>query len=382
MTTPEPGRRRLQPRRAIVSVLTTSIATIFGILVLEAGLRFTDYRYLLGTTRYPDEYFRKDPELGADHTPNSANGNFTMRGPGFDVFTNSLGCFDRDEEIKAGYILAVGDSATWGFVPASKNWTHLMQSLTGRQVLNCGVSGVGTRFAMLKAKRTIDQIGFAPSLIVLLYVNNDLNDDYVFPSYTVLSGQRFDRVRSIDLRTGKLSRSSEEELDGAYRSYRIHEASLKQKLRNNSLTAWLLFRLLIEPRRVDGAPSEPIIDGRYGVMFWNLQPEQYPWLAGAVADHLESFRAFHEMATDYGTRLVVFDEGPGPDEAAPHRIRFIERLREELNFVYPLTFEAVDRQEGRRLRHKFDSHWNALGNERAAEEMLKRLREAGLLGRP
>lgn len=373
------GKSRFRPRRALLAVITTLIATGVGILAFEVALRFTDYRYLLNRTQYPDAYFQKDSELGADQAPNRPSANFSMRGPGFEIFTNSLGCFDLDDDIEAGYILAVGDSATWGFVPASKNWTNVLQSLSGRQVLNCGVAGVGTRFAMLKAKRIMDQVGFPPSLILLLYINNDLNDDYVFPSYTVLSGQRLDRVKSINLRTGELTQHSEHELSDRYQSYRLNKISLKQRLKNNSMTAWLIYELLVKPLKVQGTPNDLLLRDRYAALFWDLKIETYPWLSKVVEDHLGTFRTFHQMANNYGTRLVLFDEAATAGKKSPHRIEFFQQLREELGLVFPITFDAVGTEESQHIRHRFDSHWSEIGNKRAAEEMANRLREAGLL---
>jgi hypothetical protein len=372
-----PRMPHLRLRRLVLVVVSLALAAGTGIAGFEIAGRFTEYRYLLAKTEFPDGYFRADAELGADHAPNMPPAVFKIRGPQFDIFTNWVGCFDRDQTIEPNYILAVGDSATWGFVPADKNWTRVLELLAGRQVLNCGVSGVGTRFALTKARRVIEQIGFPPSLIILLHIDNDLNDDYLFPSYTVIDGQRVDRLKSLNLVTGTISQFSDAELESSLHAYRLGGASLKERIKQNSLTAWLLYWLFATG--VDRKAGGSLLSSRYAVDFWDLDFDAHPWVRGAIEDHLQAFREFRRMAAGYGTRLILFEARAGETEPTPHRREFSHRLRTELEWVHSITLERMGVASATDIRHRFDDHWNENGNRLAAKVMHEYLRAAGLL---
>mgnify|MGYP003575797725 CR=1 FL=1 len=364
-------------RRLVIVVVSLAVSAGIGIVGFEMAMRFTDYRYLLAKTEFPDGYFRADAELGADHAANVPPAIFTIRGAQFEIFTNWVGCFDRDQAIEPNYILAVGDSATWGFVPADKNWTRVLEMLSGRQVLNCGVSGEGTRFALTKARRVIEKIGFPPSLIILLYIDNDLNDDYLFPSYTAIDGQRLDRLKSVDSATGTISRSSDAELESRLRAYRVNGPHLKERIKQHSLTAWILYRLFATD--VDRKAVGSLLPSRYTVHLWDVDIEAHPWVRDAVEHHLQSFRDFRAMAAAHGTRLIVFEDRTEETEPTRHRREFAARLRTELEWVQAITMQRMAVASGKDIRYRFDDHWNDNGNRLAAKVMHEYLRAAGLL---
>jgi hypothetical protein len=111
-----------------------------------------------------------------------------FRGPGHFAFTNSFACFDWERRVEPGYVLAIGDSMTWGWAALEEKWTSLLEDRMGRQVVKCGVPGTGTRYQALKMKRTIEKIGFPPSIVIWLYIDNDFNDDVGFPTDTAVGG--------------------------------------------------------------------------------------------------------------------------------------------------------------------------------------------------
>lgn len=371
--------RKSRIRNAALVLVVLSLTSLVGIGIFEMAMRLTDYRFLLRKTEFPQGYFQADSALGADQAPNVAPARFTIRAPAFETFTNWLGCFDRDSEIQPGYILAVGDSATWGFVPSEANWTHRLQVMTGKQVLNCGVTGIGPKYATLKARKVIEQIGFPPSLVILLYIDNDLNDDFVFPSYTVVSGQRLDRVNVIDLESGRLDRLSDEELHAQLKNYRSERTSLKTWLKHNSLTAWMLFQLRERLFPENDETTSELLTDRYSMDLWNVDIDNRPWLRVAIQDHLNAIMGLQNLADNYSIPLVVFEDRTEGLKPSPHREEFSERLRAQLRWVHAIELSDETRITPEQIHHRFDDHWNVDGNQLAAEMMFEYLKVTRLL---
>ena len=63
-------------------------------------------------------YIRKSSTRGFDLSQN-ASGFISVDGNILPIFSNSLGCFDKNgaEAFKNGYVYFAGDSFTWGFCP-------------------------------------------------------------------------------------------------------------------------------------------------------------------------------------------------------------------------------------------------------------------------
>jgi hypothetical protein len=235
------GARAL-PRRLIWGNLLLLLGSLtVGLVALELALGFTHYRYLTHPRiDYPAGYFRNDPDLGADLAPNQRPAMVRMRGPSFVAFTNALGCFDHDGPIGNGYVLALGDSSTWGYAALEDKWTSHLETLSGRRVLKCGVSGTGPRHQRLKAAKTIAKVGRSPAIILVLYDTwNDLNDDMVFPGYGVVDGYRGHTLKSLDLRTGMVTRYTPEPFEEKYRRY-LEDRLVTEALHENLKAAGLL----------------------------------------------------------------------------------------------------------------------------------------------
>ena len=142
-----------------MNVLLAAVSLVVGLIVLELVLGLTHYRDLTRPrTDYPRGYFVADPELGADLGTDRPPAIFQMRGPLFEAFTNQWGCFDHGGPLGDGYVLAVGDSSTWGYAPPGDRWTDQLEALSGKRIVNCGVSGTGPRYQGIKARRTIARV--------------------------------------------------------------------------------------------------------------------------------------------------------------------------------------------------------------------------------
>lgn len=367
-------RDRLKTWLGSAGLFLAAIAV--GALALEGGLRLTHYRYLTHpTSGYPTGYYREVPELGVDLTPDYPPTPFVFRGPSFETFTNGLGCFDHDGPITRGYVLAIGDSSTWGYIALEERWTTHLERLSGRRVLNCGVSGTGPRYQRLKAEKTIAQLGVDPALIIVLYDTwNDLNDDVVFPGYAVVQGQRVHDMRSLELQTGRITRYTRAELERKYQRYLIKQRSWPVWLQQHSALAATLELALSGEIERDRPVAE--LRWRYQFYLWHLDPAAYPWLEQALLDHLENIRALRRLAESHGAELVLIANGI-PDHSLHRRLR--DALARELPHFHDVAPAIEQAAAGSRIRYHHDHHWNALGNRLAAEAIHRHLTEANLL---
>ena len=380
---PADGAGRTAPRwRSAGSILANAsllaASLVVGLIVLEIVLGQTHYRDLTRPrSDYPPGYFVADPELGADLGTRRPPATFRMRGPAFEAFTNRWGCFDDDDPIGAGYVLAVGDSSTWGYVPPAERWTDELEALAGQRILNCGVSGTGPRYQQIKARRTIARTGVAPRVILVLYDTwNDLNDDAVFPGYGVVDGYRGHTLKSLDLRTGALVRHTPEAFERRYRRFlaRQEAFSLTRFLTEHLTTAAMTSHVLTARR--EAAPAGPILKRRYDFPLWNVDTARYPWVARAFEQHLDNLRALQTMAEEHGAALVLITDGI-PDEGLHGRLRTF--LASEIPYHLDVAEPMAQAAQGRPIRHHHDPHWNALGNRLAAEIIHRYLVEVGLI---
>jgi hypothetical protein len=373
-----PGRR--SSRSILANALLALASLVVGLIALELVLGLTHYRYLTQPhTGYPSGYFVADPDLGADLGVDRPPAAFRMRGPAFEAFTNRWGCFDHDDPIGEDYVLAVGDSSTWGYAPPGDRWTDQLEALSGQQILNCGVSGTGPKFQQIKARKTIAKVGIPPSVILVLYDTwNDLNDDAVFPGYGVVEGYRGHTLKSLDLRTGTLIRHTPEEFERKYRRFVAsqNDFSLTRFLTSHLTTAAMIRYALTEQPPHKAAPAGPILGQRYDFFLWNVDTARYPWVVEAFEQHLDNIRALREMADEYGAELVLITDGI-PDQGLHRRLR--EFLAREIPYHLDVAGPMAQAAQGRRIRYHYDTHWNALGNRLAAEIIHQYLREVGLL---
>jgi hypothetical protein len=370
---------RRSSRSILANALLVLVSLMIGVAALELVLGMTHYRYLTQPhTDYPSGYFVADPELGADLGVNRPPATFRMRGPAFEAYTNRWGCFDHDGPI-GPYVLALGDSSTWGYAPPGDRWTDQLEALSGRHILNCGVSGTGPKFQQIKARRTIARVGMSPDVILVLYDTwNDLNDDAVFPGYGVADGYRGHTLKSLDLRTGALIRHTPEEFERKYRRFVASQNtfSLARFLSEHLTTAAMIRHILTEQGPHETVRAGPILERRYDFFLWNVDTARYPWVVEAVEQHLDNIRALRGMADEHGATLVLITDGI-PDEGLHGRLR--EFLAREMPYHLDLAGAMARAAQGRRIRHHHDTHWNALGNRLAAEIIHQYLRETGLL---
>ena len=360
--------------------LLLAASLLVGLIAAEIALGFTAYRHLTKPrTDYPPGYFVEDPDLGVDLVRNYPPAPFRMRGPAFDAFTNQWGCFDHDGPLPEDYVLAVGDSSTWGYAPFGHTWLSQLEGMSERRILKCGVSGTGPRYQALKARKVIDQIGHPPAVLLVLYDTwNDLNDDMVFPGYGVVSGYRGHTLKSLDLRTGDVVRHTREAFERKYSRYvkRRDAFDLRRFLVEHLTIAAMISHAFEAPRNQHASAQGPTLERRYDFSLWNVDPARFPWIDQAVADHLDNLRQLRWLASEMGAELVLITDGL-PNQGLHQRL--LDFLADEIPHHVDVR-EATERAaEGRRIRHHHDTHWNQLGNRLAADVLDRYLRESGLL---
>ncbi|MBI2120766.1 MAG: hypothetical protein HYT94_04050, partial [Parcubacteria group bacterium] len=128
------------------------VSFVVTIVVVDAVLYFTHYRYVILKTIYPRFYFMKDLEIGHDIGINVATTTHLFEDSSYPVWSNDLGCFDTAYASETPYIYLAGDSLTWGFSPFEDMWGTRTQDIVGVRTLKCGVTGgYGTKQEFIKA---------------------------------------------------------------------------------------------------------------------------------------------------------------------------------------------------------------------------------------
>ncbi len=166
------------------------VSFVVTIVVVDAVLYFTHYRYVILKTIYPRFYFMKDLEIGHDIGINVATTTHLFEDSSYPVWSNDLGCFDTAYASETPYIYLAGDSLTWGFSPFEDMWGTRTQDIVGVRTLKCGVTGgYGTKQEFIKASRILARLPAPPSLIVVEHFDgNDIDEDTNFPINTVYNG--------------------------------------------------------------------------------------------------------------------------------------------------------------------------------------------------
>ncbi len=277
-----------------------AVALVFS----EIVLRFTSYRNLLLRDRHIRHYYRADAAKGFDIRPNVGKIRTSVDNHAveYDIWSNELGCFDEPYRGENDLILLVGDSFTHSYAPFEAKWGTRIEKLLNYRVLKCGVNGYGTRQELLKAREIIARINHSPRLIIVGYFWNDLQDDYTFPSLTVVDGFLVESNKYKDQKTGRLLNLAvlEKEytfwdrLAGNYplgfwdmTNYFLDQHLILVNLFNDALV-----RLLPPP----GSYTNPLDF---------LAFSQEPWVEKAWAAHEENLKAFKKLAAAQGAELLV-----------------------------------------------------------------------------
>ncbi len=374
-----------------VTNLGLVLASFLAILVfLEVALHFTSYRRLLLRDRQIRYYYRADAAKGFDIRPNVGKIGTSVDDGSvkYDIWSNELGCFDAPYRGEKDVILLVGDSFTHSYAPFEAKWGTRLEKLLNYRVLKCGVNGYGTKQELLKAQDIIAQIHRSPRLIIVGYFWNDLQDDYSFPSLTVVDGflvvcdqkYRDPKTNCLDLKVLEKPYTLWDKLTGRYPlgfvkmvNYFLDQHLILLNLINDSLA-----RLFPPPTSY----ANPL-------NFAAFQDE--PWVTQAWAKHEENLKAFRELAASQGAELLVvliptntqvypfLTGGRTIDLERPNRILSAYLRKEQIRYLDLLPFfrKYADQTPRRYLDSDHDLYWRAnshfsLKGERLASLLVAR----------
>ncbi|WP_028877816.1 hypothetical protein [Terasakiella pusilla] len=147
-----------------------------------------------GRGGYPYDYFEENARRGFDIAPGQRKQIHVVQGHAYPIWSNELGCFDREQNPKAPYIYVAGDSHTWGYTPYRLKFATLLEGKANVDVLKCGVTHTGQKHQLDKLQDLAGQIGINPTLTFIGYFPNDIQNDLAHPHSTVAYGWQVNTV--------------------------------------------------------------------------------------------------------------------------------------------------------------------------------------------
>jgi lysophospholipase L1-like esterase len=151
-----------------------------GLVSLEFAVRASTWGYLFAYPNFvltartvlaerDQGRYLHDPQLGHVPRPGYAAPGITIEGDGL----RGNGEQRAGEQVAGAPILAVGDSFTYGEeVNDGQSWPAQLALLTGRRVLNGGVSGYGFDQIVLRAEQLAAR--YKPGVIVASFIADDI----------------------------------------------------------------------------------------------------------------------------------------------------------------------------------------------------------------
>ena len=336
------------------------IAINAGILCLclgmiEAVLHFMPIKYKILPPLEPRGYAVYDPEMGYDIKTNFPTTTSSFYDLSYEVSSNELGCFDYPYLGEGPYIYLTGDSFAWGWTPLYEKWGKVIEKETGIRTLTCGVNGFGTKQELLKAKKILSSLKNTPKVIVVGYLGaNDVDDDALFPNYTVENGYR--------VRSDNLSRKTGAAL--AFKQWLSADVILYNLVKNKVYPS---VRTMFRPETTQSAPVslEAVVEG------------------DAYKSHIQNVLGFKKLAQDTGAKLL-FVLIPSKNELIEGKTSWNDALKSHLDqhsIAYIDLFADVSAayQAGEKLYWEYDGHWNQNGNKLAGELVTKALRSKEMI---
>ncbi|HTZ11224.1 MAG TPA: hypothetical protein VMD04_02445, partial [Candidatus Margulisiibacteriota bacterium] len=281
-------------KNRLLNISLLAFSVIFAVLLVEILLHFTRYRYYI--IKYPPGFDCPDRaamyDICENHPPiREDHAEFSVV-----LFSNALGCFDREYFGEKDYIFLTGDSFTFGHALFEDKYGTLLEGYLGERVLKCGVGGYGSIQEYLKIKKVVGRIGLNPKLIIVGYwMGDDLRND-------------LDCLQKGYTLEGENSPAEERLLQGLFKpSYSLHHPrlSLLQKAKEWLVTHSLAYHFFNKNALVR-AVGEKL--GLIDILFANLEfapLNEYPWLKDAWEFHLGNLKEIKKLADSYRSELLI-----------------------------------------------------------------------------
>ena len=350
---------------------------LLTVSLVDVGLRWTRFdEARRPAVLVPPGYYVTDTELGATLAKNVPVHTFRFRGPSHEIFTNEIGCFDQPAELKPDepFILAIGDSFTWGFAPLETKWTSHIERRTGFRVLKCGIIGTGTQHQLARLKRLYQRLPHPPSLVIHLYDTTDFNDDFAFPSYTLIANQlveAFERIRLADGHREPLSAARRAEIEQQILTGGSGFLEQHSTLYNVTKMVLLVDARIERRRLVIEGKQETRLTEKYDFNLMLLDGKTYPFVAKQFDAHLGRLRQMRDFVHARGGKYVMFHTN---SFRLPEERPLVRRFKAFLDGFEPFLGWMPEL-----AKYQFDPHWTPESNGAAATAMIARLTEKGYL---
>ena len=392
-----------------------SIASV--VICLEILLRLTPYRSFIAATSQLRYYYRADPETGFDIRENYQKTAAYIPWENFkyEIWSNELGCFDLPYKGEKDFVLLVGDSFTQASCSFEDTYGVILEQLLGYRVLKCGVGAYSTKYEFIKANRIIRKIKASPRLIIIGYHTNDLRGDHSFPGATVVEGYLIE-TKSVNPKTGEIlylkddpkkmlarwKRSGDPFLQSPALirkiKWRLTQHSILYMMTKESLKKFI-FRITWIKDLISKFEIAREKESLEQLDYSFCHVDDYPWLDEVWKGHLQNLRAFKDLASQNGARLLVVIipwseqvypfllKGKNIDLEQPNKI--LHNFFEEEGIPYldllPIFRKYADGSPRKYINSKKDlywkndGHWNMKGNRLAGLLVARYILENSLI---
>jgi len=372
-------------RSLVAKVLTVVVGCLFGLIVVEAGVRMLPSSLLPREFRIMDraytgrvkwqEMMIGDPFLGYRYKPN-LDVDFPSEGLNIDIKTTAHGLGDigfRDLGTHPPFdAIAIGDSFTFcDDVTSDACWVKRLGDISGLSVGSLGVSGYST----LAEARLLDRYGrhLEPKLVILAIFPNDFNDNIDFDEWTRSGAENFWEWRGRREGRGPLFRR----LADRSAVMRIVDSALRTKDRQSFIYKDENLHFVLQPWWLEPFTGERLEHRQRG---WKLMREAILQVR-AISDEIGArFMVMTIPTKEEVYWEIVREDLPNPEKLVVDR-PFLElfTMCEELGIACCDTKPALEKEahRGQQLYLRVGSHWNDAGNAIAADALHRCLVDRG-----
>ena len=158
----------------------------------KVRLIYSNYLEFQNFSPFPKDYFVANQKYGFDikkNSPEKLISNSPSESLPYKIFSNYYGCFDKRNDYNSeNLIYLAGDSFTWGYSAYDDKFGTLLEKRLKIPVAKCGVTGTGQIQQFQKFKRISKLIKRYPKEVIVNIFANDIEDDFLYPSATVING--------------------------------------------------------------------------------------------------------------------------------------------------------------------------------------------------
>tara|TARA_B110000858_G_scaffold15473_1_gene15619 strand:+ start:3630 stop:4880 length:1251 start_codon:yes stop_codon:yes gene_type:complete len=194
----------IKTNMAWIKIIITNICVFFLLILFIDLVGYTFFSKSLKKTlplydrssefghQQTHDYYQNHATRGFDIIPNRSKITdiLPIELGEYDIWSNNYSCFDKNWDAhisnKEDIIYLAGDSFTWGYVAFEHKFSTILDQNLKSNVINCGVSHTGQQHQFSKFLEIYNQ--WKPKVVIVNFFNNDVADDFFFPSASVSNG--------------------------------------------------------------------------------------------------------------------------------------------------------------------------------------------------